>query len=84
LKALTPCAGELEWVQEIVGLLKVWPDSVDLMDEVLNADDVELTQLALHTNFSDANSHARQDCCTIGITAIMMQRHYALVHGGNM
>lgn len=42
----TPCAGELEGVQEIVGLLEVRPDGVDLVDEVLEADDLAARALA--------------------------------------
>jgi hypothetical protein len=35
---------QLEWPEEVVGLLEVWADAQDLMDKVLNADDVVLSQ----------------------------------------
>lgn len=36
-------------MKEVVGLLEGGSDSVDLMDEVLNANDPMLAQLALYT-----------------------------------
>lgn len=38
---------QLEWPQEVVGLLEVRTNSVDLVDQVLNGDDTVLTQSSL-------------------------------------
>jgi hypothetical protein len=40
----TRWVGQLEWPQEVVGLLEVWTNGVDLVDQVLNGDDTELTK----------------------------------------
>lgn len=40
----TEWGGELEWPQEVVGLLEVWSAGNNLVDEVLNAGDTELTE----------------------------------------
>ena len=42
-------AGKLEGVQEVVRLLEGGPNCVDLVDEVLNANDPVLAQLSLQT-----------------------------------
>jgi len=43
LFAIAPAGtAELERPEEVVGLLEVWPDREDLVDEILNADDAEL------------------------------------------
>lgn len=39
---------ELDWPQEVVGNLEVWSASDDLVDEVLNAVDSELSELSLN------------------------------------
>ena len=39
LQATKRCL-QLEWPEEVVGLLEVWANSHDLMDKILNADDV--------------------------------------------
>lgn len=39
---------ELEGPQKVVGFLESWADCIDLMDQVLNADDVMLSKI-LHT-----------------------------------
>lgn len=39
--------GQLEWPQEVVGLLEVRTNSVDLVDQVLHGDDTVLTQSSL-------------------------------------
>ena len=38
---------QLEWPEEVAGLLEVGADSEDLMDQVLHADDTELAQVVL-------------------------------------
>lgn len=38
---------QLEWPQEVVDLLEVGADGVDLVDQVLHAQDIELTQVSL-------------------------------------
>lgn len=40
--------GQLEWPEEVVGGLEVLSDSVNLMDEILNADDSILTERLLN------------------------------------
>ena len=40
----TSGVGELEWPEEVGGLLEVGADGVDLVDEVLNGDDAELAE----------------------------------------
>lgn len=40
--------GELEWPQEVVGLLEVGADSEDLVDEILHAHDTVLAQVVLN------------------------------------
>jgi len=35
-------SGEFEWPEELVGLLEVWSDCVNLMDEIFHADDSKL------------------------------------------
>jgi len=40
--------GQLEWPQEVAGLLEVGADSVDLVDEVLHADDAVLAKVLLN------------------------------------
>jgi len=44
----TTGVGELERPEEGVGLLEVGADGVDLVDEILHADDAVLAELALH------------------------------------
>jgi len=39
---------KLEWPQEVRGLLEVWADGNDLVDEILNANNAELTQRLLN------------------------------------
>jgi hypothetical protein len=39
--------GQLEWPQEVGGLLEVGANSVDLVDEVLDADNAELAEVLL-------------------------------------
>lgn len=39
--------GELEWPQEVGGLLEVGSDGVDLVDEILHADDAVLAEVGL-------------------------------------
>ena len=38
---------ELEWPQEVAGLLEGWSDRVDLVDQVLNANNIVLSQSVL-------------------------------------
>jgi hypothetical protein len=40
---------QLEWPEEVVGLLEMWANSHDLMNKILNADDVMLTQTLIQT-----------------------------------
>jgi hypothetical protein len=40
--------GQLEWPQEVGGLLEVGANGVDLVDEVLDADDAELAEVLLN------------------------------------
>ena len=40
--------GELEWPEEVGGLLEVWSDGVDLVDEILHADDAVLAEGSLN------------------------------------
>ena len=50
---------ELERPQKIVGLFKVLPNRVDLVNEILHADDVELAQLILNDGVvSYSNTHS--------------------------
>jgi hypothetical protein len=45
---------ELEWPEEVAGLLEVGANSVDLVDEILDADDTELAKVLLdHVVVSD-------------------------------
>ena len=44
----TSWVGQLEWPQEVVGLLEVWTNSVDLVDQVLDRQDVVLTESSLN------------------------------------
>ena len=46
-------------MQEVVGLLEVRPDGVDLVDEVLDADDAVLPQLPLHMTQLALSASAR-------------------------
>lgn len=39
--------GQLEWPEEVAGLLEVGADGVDLVDEVLDADNAELAEVLL-------------------------------------
>lgn len=39
--------GQLEWPQEVAGLLEVWSDSVDLVDQVFQADNAVLAKVVL-------------------------------------
>ena len=43
---LEPTEGrlQLEWPEEVVGLLEVWANRHDLVDKVLNADDIVLPE----------------------------------------
>lgn len=43
----TGWVGELEWPEEVGGLLEVWSDSEDLVDEILHADDAVLAERSL-------------------------------------
>ena len=43
----TSGVAELEWPQEIRGLLEVWSDSVDLVDQILHAYDPVLAKVVL-------------------------------------
>lgn len=43
----TRWVGQLEWPQEVVSLLEVWTNGVDLVDQILNGDDTELTKSSL-------------------------------------
>lgn len=43
----TSWVAELEWPKEVAGLLEVWSDSVDLVDEVLHADNTVLAKVLL-------------------------------------
>ena len=40
--------GELEWPEEVGGLLEVWSDGEDLVDEILHADDAVLAEGSLN------------------------------------
>ncbi len=40
--------GELEWPEEVCGLLEVWTDGVDLVNEILHADDAVLAEGSLN------------------------------------
>jgi hypothetical protein len=55
-------ARELEGVQEVVGLLEVRPHGVDLVDEVLDADDAKLAELALHTTATRCERLSPSSC----------------------
>jgi hypothetical protein len=39
---------ELEWPEEVGGLLEVWTDGVDLVDKILHTDDTVLTEVGLN------------------------------------
>jgi len=39
---------KLEWPKEVGGLLEVWTDSVDLVDEILDTDDTVLAEVSLN------------------------------------
>jgi hypothetical protein len=43
----TSGGGQLEWPKEVAGLLEVGANSVDLMDQVLDADNAELAEVLL-------------------------------------
>ena len=43
----TSWVGQLEWPEEVGGLLEVWSDSEDLVDEILHADDAVLAKVGL-------------------------------------
>jgi hypothetical protein len=43
----TSGGGQLEWPQEVAGLLEVGANGVDLVDEVLDTDDAELAEVLL-------------------------------------
>ena len=48
---LSPSSGgvvQLEWPQEVGGILEVGSNGEDLMDQILNTDDSKLAQLALN------------------------------------
>ena len=48
---------QLEWPEEVVCFLEVGADSDDLMDQILDADDVELAEIVLNDLVvSDGNS----------------------------
>ena len=49
--------GELEWPEEVAGLLEVGANSVDLVNEVLNADDAELAKSLLATTRKTSAVH---------------------------
>jgi len=40
--------GELEWPEEVGGLLEVWSDGVDLVDQIFNGDDTVLAEVLLN------------------------------------
>lgn len=44
----TRWVGQLEWPQEVVGLLEVWTNGVDLVDQVLHTDNTELAESLLN------------------------------------
>ena len=44
----TEWGGELEWPEEVVGFLEVWSTGDDLVDEILNAGDTELSEGTLN------------------------------------
>lgn len=44
----TSRVGQLEWPQEVAGLLEVGSDSVDLVDQVFNTDDAVLAKVVLN------------------------------------
>lgn len=46
--------GQLEWPEEVIGGLEVLSDSVNLMDEILNADDSILTWRDLYHNLIES------------------------------
>ena len=48
LAEATPWRTELHWPQEVARFLKVLTHGVDLVDEILNADDTTLAQLLLN------------------------------------
>lgn len=51
LSSDTPAAGwvrKLEWPEEVRGLLEVWTNGVDLVDQVLHTDDTILAQVLLN------------------------------------
>ena len=48
LQATKRCL-QLEWPEEVVGLLEVWANSHDLMDKILNADDVVLPKALMNS-----------------------------------
>jgi hypothetical protein len=43
----TSWVGELEWPEEVGGLLEVWSNSEDLVDEILHADNAVLAEVGL-------------------------------------
>lgn len=43
----TSWVGQLEWPEEVGGLLEVWSDSEDLVDEILHADNAVLAKVGL-------------------------------------
>ena len=49
--------GQLEWPQKVVGLLEVRTNSVNLVDQILNRDDTELSERLLNDGvFAQGNS----------------------------
>jgi hypothetical protein len=47
-------------MKEVVGLLERWSDTVDLVDQVFNADDAVLAQFTLQPQARDVRLSARE------------------------
>jgi hypothetical protein len=52
-RRLTLGAGELEGVEEVVSLLEVGANGVELVDEILDADNAKLAERVLHMHGGD-------------------------------
>ena len=44
---------QLEWPQEVVGLLEMWANGHDLMDKILDADDVVVPKALMNSKQVD-------------------------------
>lgn len=65
----TSWVAELEWPEEVGGLLEVGADGVDLVDEILHADDAELSEVS----FDDGVVGERNAVLlsSLGVTALV-------------